>query len=61
MPDSSRYRRALVLARGGALTPLTQTRSSVPPRRFTVSDLPAFHRAAPDLREWPVHQYGAIG
>jgi len=61
MADSSRYRLSLVLALVGALTVLAHTWSNFALGRFSGSDLPTFHRQAPDVLEWPVHQYLPIG
>ena len=61
MTDLTQYRLSLVLAIAGALTVLVHTVETVRLNHFHQIKLPRFVQSAPDVREWPVHQYLPIG
>jgi hypothetical protein len=56
MTDLTRYRLSLLLAIFGALTVMAHSMAGL-----GRVNLPTFTRSAPDVQEWPVHQYLPIG
>ena len=61
MTDLTQYRLSLILAIAGALTVLVHTVDTLGLAHFHHINLPRFVQSAPDVREWPVHQYLPIG
>ena len=58
MTDLTPYRLSLLVALVGVLTVIAHTWNL---DRVGRVNSPTFERSAPDVREWPVHQYLPIG
>ena len=61
MTDLTRYRLSLAFAFVGALAVLANSWSDVVLAHFSQVNAPTFKHSAPDVREWPSHQYLPIG
>jgi hypothetical protein len=61
MTELTQSRLALLLAIFGAVIVMAHTWNDLRENRFSRVNLPKFERSAPNVPEWPVHQYLPIG
>ena len=57
MTDLTRYRLSLLLAIFGAMTVIAHGLDGLRTAGYGQLNLPTFEQSAPDVAEWPLHQF----